>query len=276
MTRSRPRSSRRTRAGRRPREAKDEKRLPKNFDHPKRSRSVMQVSLDKERKRRFLRSERGHAPSPTGARERHPALLPSRKSGAGRTHGRGSRGAGFSERGHKIVSQRPSRQLYTILTEYRVPSGRFRPVARADLRLPANVPGDLYVDSTCIDCATCRQMQPAVFAQGAGHSFVARQPETREEEERALQALVACPTGSIGTRGRADGTREASRSFPESVGGDVFFCGYTSEKSFGAWSWLIRREGGNVLVDSPRAAAPLLARLEELGGVATMFLPHRA
>lgn len=148
-------------------------------------------------------------------------------------------------------------------------------MARADLRLPANVPGDLYVDSTCIDCATCRQMQPAVFAPGGGHSFVARQPETPDEEARALQALVACPTGSIGTRGRAAETRAASASFPEPFDGDVFFCGYTSERSFGAWSWLIRRERGNVLVDSPRAAAPLLARIAELGGVATMFLTHR-
>jgi glyoxylase-like metal-dependent hydrolase (beta-lactamase superfamily II)/ferredoxin len=148
-------------------------------------------------------------------------------------------------------------------------------VARADLRLPSNVPGDLYVDSTCIDCATCRQTQPEVFAPGEGHSFVARQPETPAEEARALQALVACPTGSIGTRGRADATRRASASFPEAVGDGVFFCGYTSERSFGAWSWLIRRDTGNVLVDSPRAAAPLLARIEDLGGVATMFLTHR-
>ncbi|MBK9963904.1 MAG: MBL fold metallo-hydrolase [Holophagales bacterium] len=148
-------------------------------------------------------------------------------------------------------------------------------MARADLRLPANVPGDLYVDSTCIDCATCRQMQPAVFSQGDGHSFVVAQPQTPEQEARALQALVACPTGSIGTRGRADGTRTASKSFPEPVGDGVYFCGYTSEKSFGAWSWLVRRDAGNVLVDSPRAAAPLLTRMEELGGVATMFLTHR-
>lgn len=118
-------------------------------------------------------------------------------------------------------------------------------------------------------------MQPEVFAQGDGHSFVGRQPETPDEEARSLQALVACPTGSIGTRGRAEGTRQASTSFPEPVGDGVFFCGYTSEKSFGAWSWLIRRDAGNVLVDSPRAAAPLRARLEALGGVATMFLTHR-
>lgn len=148
-------------------------------------------------------------------------------------------------------------------------------MARADLRLPANAPGDLYVDSTCIDCATCRQMEPAVFAQGEGHSFVARQPETPAEEARALQALVACPTGSIGTRGRVAATRDAASSFPEPVGGGVFFCGYTSERSFGAWSWLIRRDAGNVLVDAPRAAAPLLARIADLGGVSTMFLTHR-
>ncbi len=148
-------------------------------------------------------------------------------------------------------------------------------MARAALRLPVNVPGDLYVDSTCIDCATCRQMQPEVFAQGDGHSFVARQPGTPGADARALQALVACPTGSIGTKAGAAGTRAAASSFPEPVGDGVFFCGYTSEKSFGAWSWLVRRDAGNVLVDSPRAAAPLLARIEELGGVSTLFLTHR-
>jgi len=148
-------------------------------------------------------------------------------------------------------------------------------VARAALRLPANASGDLYVDSTCIDCATCRRMEPAVFAPGDGHSFVARQPETPAESARALQALVACPTGSIGTRGRAEETRAAAASFPEPAGDGVYFCGYTSERSFGAWSWLVRREEGNVLVDSPRAAAPLLARIADLGGVSTMFLTHR-
>ncbi len=148
-------------------------------------------------------------------------------------------------------------------------------MAKHSERLPDNVSGDFYVDRTCIDCATCRQMQPAVFEQGDGHSFVARQPATPDEEARALAALVACPTGSIGTRGRAAATRAAATAFPEPWGDDVYFCGYTSEASFGAWSWLIRREAGNVLVDSPRAAAPLLARIEELGGVKTMFLTHR-
>jgi glyoxylase-like metal-dependent hydrolase (beta-lactamase superfamily II) len=52
-------------------------------------------------------------------------------------------------------------------------------------------------------------------------------------------------------------------------------CGYAAESSYGAAAWLLRRPEGNVLVDSPRAARPLLARLRELGGVGTMFLTHR-
>lgn len=49
----------------------------------------------------------------------------------------------------------------------------------------------------------------------------------------------------------------------------------TSPNSFGAQSYLIRRAAGNVLVDSPRAAAPLVDRIAALGGVSLMFLTHR-
>jgi glyoxylase-like metal-dependent hydrolase (beta-lactamase superfamily II)/ferredoxin len=147
-------------------------------------------------------------------------------------------------------------------------------VAKAADRLPENVPGDLFVDRTCIDCATCREILPSVYAQGDGFSFVARQPTSLEETHRALMALVACPTGSIGTLSKAS-AKDAVAAFPEPVTDDVFFCGFTSESSFGAWSYLIRRPEGNVLVDSPRAAAPLMRRLESLGGVATMALTHR-
>jgi glyoxylase-like metal-dependent hydrolase (beta-lactamase superfamily II) len=55
----------------------------------------------------------------------------------------------------------------------------------------------------------------------------------------------------------------------------VHSCGYAAAASFGASSWLIVRPGrGNVLIDSPRAAAPLLERIEALGGVALMLLTH--
>jgi glyoxylase-like metal-dependent hydrolase (beta-lactamase superfamily II) len=86
-------------------------------------------------------------------------------------------------------------------------------------------------------------------------------------------ALVACPTASIGTAPGAD-LRAAASAFPDPVLEDVSFCGYTARDSFGAWSWLVRRPGGNVLVDSPRAAGALMDRIEALGGVATMFLTH--
>jgi glyoxylase-like metal-dependent hydrolase (beta-lactamase superfamily II)/ferredoxin len=141
-------------------------------------------------------------------------------------------------------------------------------------RLPENVPGDFYVDRTCIDCDTCRRIEPAVFAEGASFSYVGRQPDNEEERTRSLMALVACPTGSIGTVSRAD-ARPGVAAFPEPVAENVSFCGFTSPDSFGAWSWFVERPEGNLLVDSPRAANPLLKALERRGGVRRLFLTHR-
>ena len=147
-------------------------------------------------------------------------------------------------------------------------------MANISSRLPDNVPGEFFVDATCIDCDTCRRVAPTVFEEGDGHSFVGAQPRGIEERRRAFMALVACPTASIGTSPRADAS-EGARAFPEPIHDNVSFCGFTSESSFGAWSYLIERPEGNVLVDSPRAAGPLLSALEARGGVATMFLTHR-
>lgn len=90
-------------------------------------------------------------------------------------------------------------------------------------------------------------------------------------------ALTACPTGSIGTTHRHD-ARAAVGSFPEQLSENIYFCGFTAEASFGAWSYLIVRPanaGGNVLVDSPRWTRHLVRRIETLGGVRTIFLTHR-
>lgn len=141
-------------------------------------------------------------------------------------------------------------------------------------RLPDNAPGDFYVDATCIDCDTCRRVAPSVFEEAEDHSYVARQPESESDRLRAMMALVACPTASIGTDSRSSAL-PGVRAFPERIEENVFFCGFTSESSFGAWSYFVQRPEGNVLVDSPRAVGPLLRRLEERGGVATMFLTHR-
>jgi len=146
---------------------------------------------------------------------------------------------------------------------------------RADA-IAENVDGDFYVDSSCIDCDLCRQLAPAVFARSetAGQSFVRAQPAEPPQAHRALMALVTCPTASIGTRRKLD-AKAAARAFPEPVGDGVYFCGYASADSYGAASWLIARPGGNVLVDSPRAAGPLLERITELGGVRWLVLTHR-
>ncbi len=149
-------------------------------------------------------------------------------------------------------------------------------MARAAERLAENAPGEFFVDASCIDCDVCRQLAPRTFARadGPGQSVVAEQPRADAERERALMALVACPTASIGTLHKLD-VRGAAARFPEAIAPEIFFCGYASPDSYGASSYLIRRPSGNVLIDSPRASKPLLARLEELGGVRTMFLTHR-
>ncbi|HEY2509403.1 MAG TPA: MBL fold metallo-hydrolase [Polyangiaceae bacterium] len=152
-------------------------------------------------------------------------------------------------------------------------------MARLAARLSENVPGDFYVDDACIDCETCRVLAPNVFERSdrLGLSIVRRQPASAADALRAKMAIVSCPTSAIGSASKAD-LSEAVSALPEHLDDDVFYCGYAAESSFGAASYLLRRErqdGGNVLVDSPRAARPLMDRIEALGGVGTLFLTHR-
>ena len=150
-------------------------------------------------------------------------------------------------------------------------------MAKTALRLSENVPGDFFVDSTCIDCDACRQIAPATFAEDGDYSIVYRQPETDDELRRAMMALVACPTASIGSVEHHD-AHLGIDAFPELLADNVYYCGFNAESSFGAWSYLIVRpetEGGNVLVDSPRFATQLVKRMAAMGGVRTMFLTHK-
>jgi glyoxylase-like metal-dependent hydrolase (beta-lactamase superfamily II)/ferredoxin len=149
-------------------------------------------------------------------------------------------------------------------------------MASLSKRLAENVAGDFYVDSSCIDCDACRQIAPATFRDHGDQSSVFHQPETDAEITRSLAALVACPTASIGTSRKYDANVSAE-FFPELLAENVYYCGYNSEASFGAWSYLIVRpdaEGGNVLVDSPRFVNRLVKKIDALGGVSTMFLSH--
>ena len=149
-------------------------------------------------------------------------------------------------------------------------------MARVSARASENAPGDLFVDDSCIDCETCRVIAPEVFTRSGrlGQSVVGRQPAAESEALRARMAIESCPTSSIGSESKAD-LRDAVASLPLPIEGEVHYCGYASESSYGAASYLVRREAGNVLVDSPRAARPLMDRIESMGGVARMFLSHR-
>lgn len=150
-------------------------------------------------------------------------------------------------------------------------------MANIQRRLPENVPGDFFVDESCIDCDTCSQLAPAVFRDHGEQCSVYRQPQSEADTRLALMALVACPTGSIGTTKKLD-ARIGIDAFPSLVAENVYFCGFISESSFGGWSYLIRRpenDGGNLLIDSPRFATQLVKRIEEIGGVGQMLLTHR-
>jgi glyoxylase-like metal-dependent hydrolase (beta-lactamase superfamily II)/ferredoxin len=147
-------------------------------------------------------------------------------------------------------------------------------MALLERRLAENVAGDFFVDNTCIDCDLCRQIAPRTFESIGDQSAVFHQPETPEEELAALKALITCPTASIGTTNQHS-AKLAVASYPDPIDDNVFFCGFASESSFGASSYLIVRSQGNVLIDSPRFAKPLVNRIEKLGGLSTIFLTHR-
>lgn len=135
--------------------------------------------------------------------------------------------------------------------------------------LPANVPGNYFVDSSCIDCDTCRWMVPEVFGRAQGQSFVAAQPTTEQEEDAALAAR-ACPTGSIRSKGRP-----AKVEFPVELIEGVYHAGYHSEKSFGATPYIVEIDGGCALVDSPRYNSKLAKIIEErFGAPKLMLLTH--
>ena len=68
-------------------------------------------------------------------------------------------------------------------------------MANPKKRVPENVPGDFFVDSTCIDCDACRQIAPAVFGEADETSFVKAQPISIAQRRQALQRLCPVPQG---------------------------------------------------------------------------------
>ena len=148
-------------------------------------------------------------------------------------------------------------------------------MAKIQKRLPSNVEGNFYVDSTCINCDTCRQLAPLSFVEKGDYSTVFHQPIEVQEELHAHQALLACPVGSIGVSVKnKDLAQQAKETFPLLFGEGVFYNGFNSEKSFGANSYFIQHLNGNWLIDSPRYLSHLVEAFEALGGIRYIFLSH--
>ncbi|KAK8945461.1 hypothetical protein KSP40_PGU008410 [Platanthera guangdongensis] len=146
-------------------------------------------------------------------------------------------------------------------------------------RRSQNVDGEFFVDHRCIDCDTCRWLAPKTFMRIDEMSAVIKQPTSDEERLRALQALLSCPTSSIHTEKPTKEIIDIQKTFPlavdESKLPGIYYCGYQSEKSYGATAYLIVHPEGNVLVDSPRCTEVLVRNIENLGGAKYMFLTHK-
>ena len=148
-------------------------------------------------------------------------------------------------------------------------------MAKYELRNPDSLPGPLYVDTTCIDCETCFHLAPDLFIENFDLSNVVKQPSSLEEWGKAKAAILSCPTNSIGVQDPPALFSKANAQLPLAITPTTFYLGYTARDSFGASSYLILREDGNVLVDSPRFNKQLTNEIKKLGGVKYMFLSHQ-
>ena len=136
--------------------------------------------------------------------------------------------------------------------------------------------GPLFVDQTCIDCGTCFHIAPQIFKEDANSkSYNVRQPDSLEEWIQVKEAILSCPTNSIGVTNAPLEFQTAPNELPRLITDDIYFCGYTAEESFGATSYFIKHPEGNILIDSPRFNQHLVKKLEAMGGIKYMFLTHK-
>ncbi|NNC80991.1 MAG: MBL fold metallo-hydrolase [Acidimicrobiales bacterium] len=146
-------------------------------------------------------------------------------------------------------------------------------MARLGDRHPEGTAGDWFVDTHCFDCDAARNVAPGLIVRNPadGVSLFARQPETPEEVEMAWRAVMVCPTRSVG---HVTLKRPESAVFPEDLGDGVFRLGHNSKDSFGAHSYLVQRDPGNLMIDAPRWTRDVYEPLDEMGGLAHILLSH--
>lgn len=141
------------------------------------------------------------------------------------------------------------------------------------VRNPDSAPGDWYVDTACIDCGASRHVAPGLIVERNEKSVFARQPSTPEERLAAWRAALVCPTASVRSETRQPPPEGSI--FPEQLTDGVWRCGFNARSSFGAHSYFVKRESGNLLVDSPRHAAALVKWFRDAGGIAHILLSHQ-
>ncbi len=130
-----------------------------------------------------------------------------------------------------------------------------------------------FVDGNCMNCDVARQLAPGLIGEVGGRSELLRQPRD-EADERALHAAAfACQSRSI--RHPAKTLDTALDPYPMRLAEGVYLCGHNSSHTAGANSYLLRRPGGNLMVDTPRWSEALAARYEALGAVTDVLLTHR-
>lgn len=146
-------------------------------------------------------------------------------------------------------------------------------MARPMDRNEAGAAGDWYVDANCIDCDAARHVAPGLIGtDDDGKSIFLRQPESDEDLDAAYRALLVCPTRSVGNE---EIKRPYPKAFPHNLGDGVYRLGHNASSSFGAHSYLIQRDAGNVMVDSPRWTREVVGPIEKMGGIAHILLTHR-
>jgi ferredoxin len=76
-------------------------------------------------------------------------------------------------------------------------------MANRNEKTVGNAPGKFYVDQTCVDCDMCRGIAPEVFRRDddLGQTVAHRQPSTNDEIALATEAMLGCPSDSIGNDG---------------------------------------------------------------------------
>ncbi|MGI9604327.1 MAG: MBL fold metallo-hydrolase [Acidimicrobiales bacterium] len=147
-------------------------------------------------------------------------------------------------------------------------------MARLEDRHPAGAPGDWFVDTRCIDCDAARQVAPGLIARNPedGASVFTRQPESPDDVELAWRAAMVCPTRSVG---HVHLRKPPEPVYPHDLGDGVFRLGHNARSSFGAHSYLVRRPGGNLMIDSPRWTREVADPVADLGGISHILLSHR-